>query len=368
MLVIFEFLLYNKYIMKIKGQKREGNKVFIEVEEDYSGFEQAVKNALAKAAKEIKIPGFRPGKAPANMVEKAVDRETLETHAAQDMISDLYPKIIDETKIDPVDYPNVEITQLKKDQPFEFKIAVDVYPEVKLGKYKGIKADKIEAKVEEKDILNVLGDINKRVSKVGADGKPQLLPLDDEFAKKVSRFGTLAELKEEIREAMLKDRTAQHESDLKNKLIAEVSAGAKVDIPQGMVEREINVMLDELESSLVRSGLTLEDYLKGIKKEEKQLRDELRNSAQIRMKGKVVLRAVAEAEKIEVSEEEMKKEMEALAKSSGEKIEDLTKRLDSGARKYIDDYMLRRKALDLVMEKAKINLVEAPKKKEEQKS
>jgi FKBP-type peptidyl-prolyl cis-trans isomerase (trigger factor) len=365
---IFAYILYNKYIMKIKTQKREGNKVFIEVEEDYSSFEQAVKTALAKAAKDMKIPGFRPGKAPANLVEKAIDREALEAHAAQDLISDLYPKVIDEAKIDPVDYPNVEIAQLKKDLPFEFKIAVDVYPEVKLGKYKGIKADKIEVKVSDEDVIEVLGNINQRVSKLDADGKPELMPLDDEFAKKVSRFGTLAELKEEIREAMLKDKTAQSDSDLKNKLIAEVASSAKVDIPPGMVEREINIMLDELESSLIQSNLSLEDYLKGIKKEEKQLRDELRKSAEIRVKGKVVLRAVADEEKIELSEEEMKEEMQNLAKSSGEKVEDLTKRLDSGARKYIEDYMLRRKALDLVMEKAKINLIEPPKKKEEQKS
>ena len=367
-MVIFQYLLYNKYIMKIKSQKREGNKVFIEVEEDYAGFEQAVKAALAKAAKDIKIPGFRPGKAPANMVEKAIDREALEAHAAQDLISDLYPRVIDEAKIDPVDYPNVEIAQLKKDLPFEFKIAVDVYPQVKLGKYKGIKVDKIEVKVEDEEILQVLGNINQRVSKVDADGKPELMPLDDEFAKKVSRFGTLAELKEEIREAMLKDKTAQSDSGLKNKLIAEISSQAKVDIPQGMVEREINVMLDELEASLIQSNLTLADYLKGIKKEEKQLRDELRKSAEIRVKGKVVLRAVADEEKIKLSEEEMKEEMQSLAKSSGEKAEDLMKRLDSGARKYIEDYMLRRKALDLVIEKAKTNLIEPPKKKEEEKS
>jgi len=340
--------------MKIRSKNREGNRVFLEVEEQSSQFEESVERALTQAGREIKLPGFRAGKAPKELIERAVDRGAIEARAAQDLISYLYPRILEEAGIDPVDYPNVEILQQEKDEPFVFKLGVDVYPEIKLGKYKGLKVEKKKAEVTEEEILKILGNLQERFAKIGPEGKKEVQPLDDEFAKKVSRRGTLAELKEEIREAVIRDREVEADADVKNKLIAAASAEAKVDIPAGMVEREIELMLDELRTSLARTNLTLEDYLKAIKKEEKALRDELRKSAEIRVRGKVVLREVAESEKMKVTEEEMKEEIKKLAEEAGKSTDEMEKTLDEVARRFIEDYMLRRKALDLLVEKAKI--------------
>jgi len=348
--------------MKINTQKREENKVFLEIEEDFSRFEAAIQQAIAEAGREIKLPGFRPGKAPKEMIEKALDREYVEHKAAQSLIADLYPRIIEEGKIDPVDYPNVEITQQEKDKPFAFKITVEVYPKVKLGKYKGLKAGKKPTEVTEEEVLKVLGNLQERFTMANAEGKKELLPLDDEFAKKVSSFGTLAELKEEVHSALTKEKTMESESDVKNKLVALASAEAKVDIPSAMVEREIDVMLDELRGSLSQSGLTLEDYLKGIRKEEGALRGEMKQAAEIRVKGKVILKAIAEEEKLAVSAEDLSAELAEMAKASGQSAEELEKNLADSGRQYINDYLLRRKALDLLVEKADIKLEKGEKK------
>ncbi len=331
--------------MKIRSKTREGNKFSLEIEEEYQNFEEALQKTLVEAGQEVKIPGFRPGKAPKEMLEKVLDRQALESRAAQILISKLYPKVIESSEIEPVDYPNVEIVQMEKDKPFVFKVMVDVYPEVKLGKYKGLKAEKKAVQVTDEDIEKVLKSLQERTASPA---------LDDEFAKKVSKFNTLSELKEEVRAAMQKEREVEAESEMKDKLVAAASAEAKLEVPNGMVEREIDVMLDELRNSLSQSGLTLEDYLKGIKKEEKTLREELKSSAEIRVKGKVVLKAVALAEKLPVSEEELKKEIWGIAQASGEEEGALAKRLDADAKKYIEDYLLRRKALDFILEKAKI--------------
>jgi len=340
--------------MKIRAQKREGNQAIIEAEEDYSRFEAAAGRALAEAGREIKLPGFRPGKAPREMVERAIDREYIEQRAAQNLISEIYPQMIDETKIDPVDYPKVEVLQQEKGKPFVFKIAVEVYPEVKLGKYKGLKVEKKSAAVAEEEILKVLGNLQDRFAAFGAEGEKELLPLDDEFAKKVSRFGTLAELKEEIRQAVQKEKIAEAEADLKNQLVAAASSEAKVEIPPAMVEREIDVMLDELRTSLAQSNLTLEDYLRGAKKEEKAMRDEMRKSAEIRVKGKLVLKAVAGAEKIKIAPEEMQAEFKSLAEAAEAKPEELEKRMGESGRKYVEEYLLRKKSLEFLVEKASI--------------
>lgn len=340
--------------MKIRSNKREGNKIILEVEEDYSEFIKSVDKTIIEASKEIKIPGFRPGKAPKAMVEKVLNREFIEAQAAQDLISTIYPKILDETKIDPVDYPKVEILENKKKKPVVFKIEIEVYPEVKLGKYKSLKVEKKEVKVTDEDVNKVLENLQKRLAHMEG-GAPAI---DDELAKKVSKYQTLEELKKELQEGMQKDKESAEEADVKNKLIAEASKDANVEIPNGMIEREIDVMLDELRNSLAQSGLTLEDYLKGIKKDEKAMRDELHKSAQVRVTGKVVLKAIAQAEKLEASKEEMDEELKLLAGAAGQPAEETGKGLDEHAKKYIEDYLLRRKALDFIIEKAKVKTVE----------
>ena len=343
--------------MKIRTKNLEGNKATLEVEVEYSQFETAVQAALIEAGKEVSIPGFRLGKAPKEMVEKVVSRDMLESRAAQNIISEIYPGLVDEAKIDPVDYPNVEVLQLEKDKPLVFKISVDVYPEVKLGKYKGLKVEKKQVAVTDEEIDKVLGNLQDRFSKPGPDGQKELLPLDDEFAKKVSNFGALAELKQEIKTMMIKDQTAEAEADLRNKLIAAASGEAKLDIPPAMVEREIDIMLDELRSSLAQNNLTLEDYLKGIKKEEGQLREELRQSADLRMRGKIVLQEIAKAEKLELTAADIDQEIENIAKTSGQSAADLKQKMSSSFRKYVEEYLLRQKALDFITEQANIKMV-----------
>ncbi|MDD5594057.1 MAG: trigger factor [Candidatus Margulisbacteria bacterium] len=347
--------------MKILTQKREGNKVFLEIEEDYSRFQKSYDNALAAAGKEIRIAGFRPGKAPRKILEGALNLEAVEQRAAQDLIAEEYSEIIETSKIDPVDYPSVEITQQAKDKPFLFKLAVDVYPEVKLGKYKGIKLEKKAADVPEAEVFETLGRLQDRFSTVNAEGKKELLPLDDEFAKKVSRFGTLAELKEEVNRAMLEEKKAEADADLRNQAIAAAGADAKVEVPPAMVDREIDIMQDELRTSLAQSGLTLEDYLRGAQKEEKALRDDLKKSAEIRVRGKIVLKAVAAAEKIEVTPEEMQAEIKAMAQSFGQDHTEAEKRLNQDSRKYIEEYLIRKKALDFLIEHASVKIKEEKK-------
>ncbi len=172
----------------------------------------------------------------------------------------------------------------------------------------------------------------------------------------MSRYQTLEELKKELRESMQRDKEGQEDAEVRNKLIAGASADAKMDIPNGMLEREIDIMLDELKNSIAPMNLSLEDYLKGIKKDIKTMREELHKSAKVRVMGKVVLKAVAEAEKMNVSDEEMNEELKALASAGGQAPEDLSN-LDEHARKYIVDYLLRRKALDFMVEKAKVKIV-----------
>ena len=340
-------------LMKILSQKREKNLISLEIEADYASFRHSLEKAMVEAGKEIKIAGFRPGKVPRKILESALNLEAVEHRAAQDLIAELYPAIIAESKIDPVDYPNVEITQQAKDQPLLFKLTVEVYPEVKLGKYKGLKLARKPAEVTDEEVAAALGRLQERVSVAGPDGKKELLPLDDEFAKKVGRFGTLAELRAEIWKALQEEKTAEADADLRNQAIAAAGAGAEVEISAALTERETSLMIDELKTSLAQSGLTLEQYLQGARKEAQALRQEMKKSAEIRVKGKVILKAVAEAEKLQVTPEEMSAEIRMLAESSGQDVAAVEQRMLKETRPYFEEYLLRKKALDFLVEHAK---------------
>jgi trigger factor len=427
--------------MKILKQERQGNLVSLEVEVLAKDLKEAEKQTLANAAKNLKIPGFRKGKAPKAMVEKAFDQQAVRNQAVQDLIGDLYPEIIKKSGIKPVDFPKLDVKPPEEDQPFTFKIQVEVYPEVKLGKYKGIKLDKLSADVSEEEVEKALGNIQNRFArpievsdrgcqngdnvtleiqaeaqgaaikrwprklqflpvgsgyispefdkeitglKTGEDkefkvkfsdkhtikeiaGKEvsfkvkiekihnrELLPLDDEFAKKVSSFGTLAELKEEIKRSIEEQKKQASEADLKNKTIEEISKNAKLELPEALVKIEQDELLEELKGSLSRSNLTLEAYLKGVKKSEEELLKEFEKPATARAKGKVVLKEVAEQEKLSVTPQEFEKEVEIIAQSAGKDPKQYKKSLHEGGRTYIEDYILRRKALDLIIEQAKI--------------
>jgi FKBP-type peptidyl-prolyl cis-trans isomerase (trigger factor) len=344
--------------MKVRSNTREGNKIILEIEEDYSKLKEAIEVTIVEAGKEVKLPGFRPGKAPKELIRKALNKEAIEAEALQRLISSLYPTVLDEAKIEPVDYPNIQILEHKKNKPIVFKVEVDVYPEVKLGKYKGLKVEKKEVKVTDEDLDKVLENLRKRLQSL--EKLSEIPALDDAFAKKVSKYQTLEELKKELRESMQRDKEGQEDAEVRNKLIAEASADAKMDVPGGMIEREVDIMLDELRNSLVPMNLSLEDYLKGINKDEKSMREELRKSAEVRVRGKVLLKAVSEAEKINITDEEMNEELKALAGAGGQAPEDLSN-LDEHARKYIEDYLLRRKALDFMVEKAKVKEVKEEK-------
>ena len=332
--------------MKVLAQKRDKNTVVLEIEADYSDFQKSFEKAMTEAGQEIRLPGFRPGKAPRKLIEGSLNLAAVEQHAAQELISELYPSIIAETKIEPVDYPSVEIIRQAKDQPFVFKLTVEVYPEVKLGKYKGLKLEKQPAEVPEADVLAALGRLQERVATVDAEGKKVLSPLGDEFAKKVSRYGTLAELKAELLRVMSEEKTAEAEADLRNQAIAAAGEDAKIEIPKAMIGREVEVMIDELSASLAQSGLTLEQYLQGAKKEATALREELKKSAEIRVKGKLILKAVAAAEKLTVTPEELAAEVKTMAESYGQEAAAAERQLNEGGRAYIEEYLLRKQALD----------------------
>ena len=182
--------------------------------------------------------------------------------------------------------------------------------------------------------------------------KKELPKLDDEFAKDVSEFDTLEELKSSIKERIEKDNEQKAKYETEESAIKAVCDKAKVDIPSGMIEMEVEHMLQDIKQRLAYQGLKLEQYLKMIGKTEEELKKEYEPQAIEAIKSRLTLEAVRKAEKIEASEEEIKEKLEEMAKNYGKKVEEIQDNED--LKNYIKEGIESEKAIDFIVKNAKI--------------
>lgn len=436
--------------MNCKVEKTENaNEVKLEITVEAEKFENAMKKVYFQNAKYFNIPGFRKGKAPMNIVEKYYGAQIFYEDAFNEVATEAYEEALTENKIDVVSRPEVDIAQMEKGKDLIFTAVVQTKPEVKLGKYKGIEIQKIEYKVDKKDVDHELEHMQEHNSRlVTVDDRPlengdtatidfegfvdgvafeggkaegheleigsgtfipgfeeqligmelenekeikvtfpkeyfskdlagkdatfkvklhdikkkELPELDDEFAKDVSEFDTLEELKKSIKEKLTKNKEQREKYETEEAVLKAVCEDSKLDIPSGMIELEIDNMLKDFEQRLSYQGLNLEQYLKMIGKTEEEMRKEYEPQAIEAIKSRLVLEAIMKAEKIEASEEEIKAKMEEMAKSYGKDVEELSK--NENLKNYLVEGIKSEKALEFIVNNAKVT----EKKKETKKA
>jgi trigger factor len=146
----------------IKKSEKTGNKVLMEVEVANSHFKKSINKAYKNISDKAKIPGFRPGKVPYNIIDLNYGKENVLSEAANLSISDLYGQIIEESEIAPIDYPKVDIDEIKEDKALLFKITVEVEPDIEIGKYKGIESEVMPIDVEDEELDEHIEGIKNR--------------------------------------------------------------------------------------------------------------------------------------------------------------------------------------------------------------
>ncbi len=436
--------------MNCKVEKTENaNEVKLEITVEAEKFENAMKKVYFQNAKYFNIPGFRKGKAPMNIVEKYYGAQIFYEDAFNEVATEAYEEALTENKIDVVSRPEVDIAQMEKGKDLIFTAVVQTKPKVKLGKYKGIEIQKVEYKVDKKDVDHELEHMQEHNSRlVTVDDRPlengdtatidfegfvdgvafeggkaegheleigsgtfipgfeeqligmelenekeikvtfpkeyfskdlagkdatfkvklhdikkkELPELDDEFAKDVSEFDTLEELKKSIKEKLTKNKEQREKYETEEAALKAVCEDSKLDIPSGMIELEIDNMLKDFEQRLAYQGLNLEQYLKMIGRTEEEMRKEYEPQAIEAIKSRLVLEAIMKAEKIEASEEEIKAKMEEMAKSYGKDVEELSK--NENLKNYLAEGIKSEKALEFIVNNAKVT----EKKKETKKA
>ena len=182
----------------------------------------------------------------------------------------------------------------------------------------------------------------------------QLPELDDEFAKDVSEFDTLGELKNSTRERLEKYAKASEERQMQDAALAKVVEANEVEIPSVMIEDEIDRMIQELDQQLRYQGLSVDQYVEFVGKDAKAFRDELRPDAERQVKTRMLLNGIAEAEKIEVSQEELEKELEDMAVQYQTTADKLKEMIGVENINFLQKDMKIKKAIEFIYDNAKI--------------
>ncbi|MHB1654025.1 MAG: trigger factor [Desulfitobacteriaceae bacterium] len=424
--------------MSVKLEKIEKNVVVLEVSVDAEKFSAAVDRAAKTLAGKVNVPGFRKGKAPRRLVELSVGKETLYNEALDHLIGPSYAEAVDESGIEPVDRPEVDLVQIEEGKELVFKAKVTVKPEVELGEYKELKVEKEAATVEDAAIEAELKRKQEQYAKVVTlesgkveqgdtttidfegfvDGVPfaggkgedhdlvigsgsfipgfeeqlvdveveqevdvnvqfpaeyhseelagkdalfkvrvkkikrkELGPLDDEFAKDVSEFATLDELKEDIRKKLLETDEKRVETAYRKAIVAQAVDNASVEIPNVMIESHVDYMAKDLERNLSYQGLSFEQYYMYTNSGEQEMKERFRPQAAENVKTELVLASIAKAEGISLSDEELDQELAKLGEKYQQSAESLkTSLLTRGELEAYRMNLITEKTVDFLVE------------------
>ena len=183
--------------------------------------------------------------------------------------------------------------------------------------------------------------------------KKELPTLDDEFAKDVSEFDTLADLKEDIKKKQEKQNEEKAKYETQEAIMKAIVEKIEVEIPTGMIETEVENMLKDIEQRLSYQGLKLNQYLQMLGKTEEELKKEYEPQAIEGIKSRLALEAVIKAEKIEVEDKEIDEKLKEMAKNYGKENDEAFMK-NENVRNYIKEGMQSEKAIDFLVKNAKI--------------
>lgn len=190
--------------------------------------------------------------------------------------------------------------------------------------------------------------------KVNAITETQLPALDDDFAKDISEFDTLEEYKADIRAKLEAQAAERDNNNFTNAVIEKVLENATVEIPEAMIERQIDSMMRDFEYRLMGNGLKLDDFLKYTGSDMKAFRENYRGQAEKSVKAHLVLEAIEKAEAIDATQEQIDKQLEAFAAQTGKTVEEFKASLSESDIAYFKADAIRDNCVKFLADNAKI--------------
>jgi len=422
--------------MRSTVEPLEGNKVKLSIEVEAGEFDKAVDAAFKKIAKEVRLPGFRPGKAPRKVLEARIGTQAGREQALQDALPEYYSAAVIEHDVDVIAAPEIDITGGQESGDIAFDAVVEVRPSIEVPGYGALQVTldrpevdeaaldaqidrmreldstlvEVDRPVQEGDTVTIdiagtldgepqsgltaddysytvgSGAITPEVdehlvgAKAGAtltfdathpdpdeerqlqfevavkDVKEKVLPeLTDEWAADASEFATVEGLRASLADRMLRVRKAQANMALREKVGEALAALVTVEVPEAMVSQEMQDRLQDLALRLQAQGMQLEQYLAMTGAEPELFSQELRETATNGVKVDLALRAVADAEGIDCTDEELEEEIEGVAARVGQTPDQVRERFERGGQiSAVRSDIKKRKALEWLLERAEV--------------
>ena len=325
-------------MQKININKLPNSEVEIEGELGADVFETYFSKALKHINDNTELDGFRKGKVPENVLLSKVPEIRVLEEMAELALAEHYPKIIEEQNLDVISRPEISITKLARKNPLGFKIKTTTMPEVKLPNYKKIAKDILgsitekdkDTTVSDEEIENTILDIRKsrapkkhiteavepHVHKEGEEHKheetqkEELPEFNDEFVQALGPFKNVEDFKEKLKDNIKLEKENQNKEKTRLKIVEKIIEESTIDVPNVLIELELDKILYRMESDITQMGMKFEDYLKHLNKTVEDIRKEFIKDAEKKAKLGLVLNEISKVENIVADEEEVKKEVD----------------------------------------------------------
>jgi trigger factor len=394
--------------MRSTAEVLEGNRVKLSVEIDEDELRSAVDDTVKKLQREVRVPGFRPGKVPRRLLEVRLGGKAIREEVIRHSLPEYYAQAVEEAALDTISAPEIDITSGEEEGPLAFDAVVEVRPKVSIAGYEGLQVtvpsplatdEEIDSQINRmREQFAELTDVDRpardddvvTVDVTGLrDGEPvedlstsdyvyqlgtgmiaegadealrgakagdivdvdaahapsgpatlrilvkkvqeKVLPdADDEWASDASEFETLAELREDLSKRLTALKRLQAQLALREEAVAALAGLVSEEMPETLVNSE----LERLQASFVRRiterRIALEQYLEATNQTVEQLVEELRGQAVTQVRADLALRALAEAQELTATDEDLAAEIGRVAEDSGQPVREVARQIAEG--------------------------------------
>ncbi len=430
-------------MINIEKDKIEKNKIEVKVTVEQEKVDEVFKNVYREFSQRVRIPGFRTGRVPLNILEMNLGKDYLNQQVAERLIKETYSQAIKDSDLDPIDVPKIDLVQIEKDKPFIYKMILELKPDFEIPALDNITIEKRQPQVDPKKVDEELEKIREshgqlkavedRESKIGdflvldytafLDGKPlengkrekqiiqlgervppefkenltgvragaereikvkfpenvndknlagkeviykvkvleikekELPELDDNFAQSIGDYQKLEDLKEHIKKQLYEQAKYEIEREFQDLLMEEVSKKCIFEVPEVLIEKQLDKMMNDLTEDLKARNMSLTEYYQLIKADEEKVKKEYRLIAEKQIKQELIIDKIIQDDKITANEEDVNKKIEEIAKSTNQKALKVRAMLEkNNTLDNLKEQIKREKAIAILAQK--INIVE----------
>ncbi|MDQ3620575.1 MAG: trigger factor [Actinomycetota bacterium] len=423
--------------LQTTSERLEKDRVKMRVEVPEDALAPALEEVYRRWAKEIKVPGFRKGRVPRQLIDARVGADAVREEALRDALPRFYSQALDAEELEAIAPPEIQIVDFDAGSPLIFEATVDTRPEIELPPLGAIEVDQPPTEVTETDIDEQLERLRDRFAELETVGRearrgdftlidlngyrhdepvegasaPDLLyevgshqgpprlddelegsrpgailkfndtvpegqlageqisftvlvkevkakklpPLDDDFAKTVGEFEALDDLKVDLRTRLSSVKKELAEEQLRGVVLEKLIAASDLESPAKLVEGEFEHRLEHFAQDLKRAGMTMADYARQADMTELEIRSEIRAQSAQSVKAELILEEIARKQAIEVTQEDLGREVALAAAQTQKDPQELAKELvSSGRLNAVAADIMRRKALDHVVQNVNV--------------